>query len=175
MSGIEKSTKQLSSGATVPAGGSTSSASVGGIVEWDATSASTTVLTEESLREFIIPATVWDVDGRVVRLFFSVSTAANTNSKTVRVRHGNATTGTEIVVRSAAFNNVDGIVEVEIMRSTDAAQHATGKISIDVFVPGVGYTTLAFDETVDQPFYLTGTTPTAAGDLTYNFGYWAVG
>lgn len=148
-----------------PAAGS--SATIGGVLCVNTTSQATTGTVEEVLATCTIPANALSANGKGVRISVSVFTAANANTKTASIRFGGiggtviATTG------GTAANNIAGQLNAVVLRTGAATQYSYGSANYDTSSVRVtrGAPTQTLSNAVD--IVVTGTTPTAAGDLTF--------
>ena len=150
----------------------TNSATLGGVAHVNTTSAATTGTTEQILATYTLPANALSANGKGVRITAWGSTAANANSKTFRVRFGGiggtgisalATTTASAVFHSTANvirTGASAQVSIATINSGTSGGAASGIVNHN--------TAIAADTTATIDIVVTGTTPTAAGDLTFN-------
>jgi len=147
---------------SVPLGASTAQALVGGTVCHSTTSAPTTGTSLEILATCTLPASALSVDGMGVRVKAWGTTAANGNSKTFAVYFG----ATACATLTGTINNGALVADTTVLRTGAATQECGGTV--------IGGTSAAAtrqtpSETLSGVVAITikGTTPIAAGDLTF--------
>lgn len=151
----------------VPAGGSGSLASVGGMLDVNTTTVGNDADTDEkTLMSYSLPANTLSKDGQGLRISIMVSTAGNGNDKVIKLKFGSATlndTGT------VTWNAERVLYQVEVYRTGVGSQdvwfsrlYNTGQFQ--------GVTATAQDETGAIVIAITGQSPTtgAANDVTAN-------
>jgi len=151
------------------AGSSGGWASVQGVLLTDSLSTtSTTGTAEEVLDSTNIDANTLDQNNRGVRITAWGTTAANANSKTVKIRFGSTTlNGTVICTGTTTTASESWYVEAEVYRDGSSTQRSVSKGQIGTTNLAVLIdTTLAETDTAQILVEVTGTTPTASGDMT---------
>ena len=152
-------------------GTGTAVARVGGVLHVNTTSQATTGTSEQVLATYTLPANTLSRDGQAVRVTAFVEHAANTNATTARVRWGGIG-GTVCLAQNASASA--GVIRLEcvIYRTGAATQAITGAGLLATAAGLSGNVTNSFTTgsatlsgTVD--IVVTGTTGTAAGDLTF--------
>jgi hypothetical protein len=125
--------------------------------------ASTTILTEETLMSYTLPAGALAVNGRGVRFTTRGVLAANGNTKTIRLYFG----ATAIAVLSGTGASV-WAMNGWVWRTGAATQMGSADQAmsgIAIWTPGAG-TTPAETLSGTVLIKVTGTAPTAVGDIT---------
>ena len=148
----------------VPAGTGTGMASVGGILCSDAVSHTTTGTSEEILSDCLVPGATL---GKALRATVLWQGAANSNSKTIRVRFGGIG-GTVIVSKTTTTTSDYGVFGAFIVRTGAATQAAFGSYSSGSGSV-VSISTPTQTLSGDVHLVVTGTTATQAGDVTALF------
>lgn len=140
-----------------------------GILQTNTTSASTTaVTTEETLWTYSLPAAMLSRDGQCLRVTAWGTTAANANSKHVRLYFG----ATPMVSRNTtAFNGAQWRAVFEIVRTGATSQAGTGTLAAGA--PGAVYeartATPAESLAAAVTIKMTGqNTVASAGDITFS-------
>lgn len=131
-------------------------------------SAATAGTSEEVLATYTLPKGAVDTNGQGLRIIAWATTAANGNNKALGIRV-NGLTGT-VVAASAAAGINNGVIRLEaiVRRASSTTVNAIG-MSIAAAVAAltnVAAGTVGNFDTADQTIVVTGTTATAAGDLT---------
>ena len=159
------------------AGTGTGRVSVGGVLCKGAPAQATTGTTEQVLATCTIPANTLSANGSAVLFKFFAHTAANANNKQLRIRVGGI--GGTVVCDSTAVaaNNLN------ITTPQNGTVARTGATTATAFCASWQFTNAASSATISTTVYsaqraaavtwanandlvITGTTPTAAGDLT---------
>lgn len=157
-------TGYLASGQLVRIGTGTATAAVGGVLHVNTTARATTGTTEQVLATYTLPANTLSAAGKAIRITAWGTTAANTNSKTVRIRLGGI--GAQGVISmttstSAAVWRLEAVVA------------RTGASTQDVIAWGLqGSNNVIFSQTTltlssANDIVVTGITATSAGDATF--------
>ncbi len=167
LSGSIPALRAYKSGSTgllsVPFGTSTSRAVVGGTVCKSTSSAPTTGTTIQTLATCSIPASALSVDGMGLKVKAWGQTAANGNSKVLEIFFG----ATMCASLTSAVNNGAIVEETTILRTSAATQECAGTAISGAGVVGAVRAAPAEDTTNTIELVVKGTTPTAAGDLTF--------
>lgn len=148
----------------------TNSAVVGGVFCVNTTSTATTGTVEEVLATCTLPANALSANGKGVRISATATTAANGNTKVYRIRFGGIAGG-QLVAPTITTSGAGVAAIAYVIRTGSGAQYgwgsattgtdgAAGNASMNDVVLGVTDT-----GTID--IVVTGTTATAAGDLTH--------
>ena len=125
--------------------------------------ATTAVITEEDLFSYTVPARSLVTNGRSLRVRVWGKTAANGNTKTVRIKFGADT----FVVFSGAVNNLDWYGESLLMRRGFSSQIRKGNTLLSGVLPVTSVVTAGLDETSSIAVKVTGENGSAsAGDIT---------
>lgn len=155
-----------------PAGAGTGSVTTGGVICKGAPAQATTGTSEEVLATCTIPANTLDADGESVRVQFFAQVEANANSKTIQLRIGGILGSLIGQIGPIGANNQNFFGHVTLLRTgaaTGVAYQKGGRLADDS--TGDGASDFAnrdptVDWTASQDLVITGTTPTASGDLT---------
>lgn len=148
---------------SVPFGASTGYGVVGGRICTSTTSAATTGTTIQILATCSIPASALSVDGMGLKVKAWGQTAANGNNKVLDIFFG----ATMCASLTSAVNNGAIVTETTILRTGAATQECVGTgVSGSGTAHGMRATP-AEDTTTMIALTVKGTTPTAAGDLTF--------
>jgi hypothetical protein len=154
-------------GSTVAKGTGSAVATLGGVLNVNTTSQATTGTVEEVLATYTLPANTLSANGKGVRITVSFEGAANTNSKTCRVRFGGIG-GTIVTQRtfSTSGDFVRGVAEV--IRTGAATQQSSGSTAN---VNGITSTVSAPTQTLSGAVDIVATciTATASGDATFRY------
>ena len=156
----------------VQVGNSTGTATLGGVFCVNTTSAATTGTTEQILATCTLPANALSANGKGVRITAAGATAANANTKTFRIRFGGIA-GTVVATSAVATASHIFNYTAEVFRTGASTQKfisrggdgAAGAVGRAIFNNG----TAAQTDTAAIDIVVTGTTPTAAGDLQFDF------
>lgn len=149
----------LAAGSTASVGGETTR--IGGVIYIKTTSVATSGTTLETLATYTMQPTAMPVNGSVVRIRAWGRHAANTNSATLAVLFGATTLITGTTAVSGAVLSLEAIVVRTGATSQVAfSQRIIGGSSFTV------YTTPAEDVTSALTISVTGTSGTAAGDIS---------
>jgi hypothetical protein len=133
-----------------------------------ATAVQATGTAEEVVRTYPIPASLLAKSGDALRVKMSLTSAANANAKTVRLRLGGI--GGAIIFTLAGANATIWDVEFTIYRTTAAnAQLNVSRYNGSAAGSGIpGTATSTVDLSAATDLVLTFSCPTAATDLTSN-------
>jgi len=158
----------LGIGTTVAAGAGTATATIGGVIHSNVTPVATGGTSEEVLATYTLPANTLSADGKMLRIRAVVTHAANANVTTWRIRLGGIG-GTELLqLGGIATPGTVMLGEIVVARTGSAAAVTTSIGTYSTFVIAKGVTIASgLDYTADIAIVVTGTTPTAAGDLTF--------
>jgi hypothetical protein len=133
---------------------------VSGVLTTTTTSAGTTaVTTEEDLFSYSLPANVLSANAKAVRILAFGRTAANGNTKTIKLYFG----GTVVASRSGAFNGQDWFLSATVIRTSASAQLAIGQGSVNSDDRNTR-STPAGDTTTALTIKMTGQNGTAAAN-----------
>lgn len=148
----------------VVAGGGTDLATVGGVLTVNTTQAGTTsVTTEEDLWSYSLPANTLNANNRGVRIKAWGTTAANGNTKTLRLYFGAGTT----TLFSSAPNNLTWSVEALYIRTGASAEEFYREVLLGTG-PNSATAAHAADTTAAITIRITGQNGTAsANDLVF--------
>lgn len=155
----------LAMGSTVTPGTGTAVASVGGVLHVNTTSQATTGTSEEVLATYTLPANTLSASGKAIRVTAWGTSAANGNTKIVRIRFGGiGGTQTSAVTwtgSGSAWKQVTEIIRTGATTQESCGQaHGNAATLITYAAP-----TQTLSGAVD--IVVTATTPTAAGDVTF--------
>lgn len=170
--GIVPGRGSLPPGSQVGVGAGGASGSVCGTLFTDFTDRPTTITTEEHLVGYTLPADTLNVDGRGLSITAWGTTAANANTKALRIYFGGTggTGGTIIVNASAAVNNGSIHVSANLIRRGASAwdAHSLGFTSTGTLAlaNGVRSTNAAQAFNAARQVSVRSLTGTAAGDFT---------
>jgi len=158
----------LGIGTPVAAGAGTATATIGGFIHSNVTPVATGGTSEEVLATYTLPANTLSADGKMLRIRAVVTHAANANVTTWRIRLGGIG-GTELLqLGGIATPGTVMLGEIVVARTGSAAAVTTSIGTYSTFVIAKGVTIASgLDYTADIAIVVTGTTPTAAGDLTF--------
>jgi hypothetical protein len=137
---------------------------VGGALNVNTTVQATTGTIEEVLATYTLPANTLSANGKGVRVTAAGLTAANGNTKTMRVRFGGIG-GTQVCSSTTATSGVAWHQTAEIFR-TGAATQITGCTSTAGTAANTNINTAAQTLSGTVDIVVTGTTATASGDAT---------
>jgi hypothetical protein len=143
----------------------TNSATVGGIFCVNTTSQATTGTVEEVLATCTLPANAMSANGKGIRVTAWGTSAANANSKTIRIRY-TGIGGSSICLHTATINASGWRAQGEIIRTGAATQEFTCLATMNTssqVISGTSTVTLANASDI----VVTATTATAAGDITF--------
>jgi hypothetical protein len=157
----------LKTGITQPVGSGTAVGTLGGTLFSSATATATTGTIEETLMQYTLPANTLVTNGRGIRITFGGISAANANTKTFKLYFG-ATVIANTSFTVAAPNGATVNAIVTLLRIGATTQIAGGLVNI-TGVGGFAFGAPAETLSGTVLIKLTGTTPTASGDLTANF------
>lgn len=151
---------------TSSAGSSTGYKTLSGILNVNTTAQATTGTSEEILVTYTLPANALAVDGQMLRIRAFGTSAANTNSKSARIRFGGIG-GPAVSVVSTTTASAHWTAEAVVIRTGAATQVSNG---VSWYANFTSFTTVAaptatLSGAVD--IVVTGTTATSAGDLTF--------
>lgn len=155
---------------TARAGTSSSTFTVGGVLNVNTTSQATTGTVEEILATYTLPANALSANGKGVRITAWGFGAANANAKVFRLRFGGIA-GSIIASGSSTTSSAVFRIQGEVLRTGAATQVASGvwtagaSLSTAVVTHGTAAPTQTLSGTVD--IVITGTTAASAGDLTF--------
>lgn len=145
-------------------GGSQTVKPMGAVVSTTA-GATTAVVTEENLISYTLPASSLDATNRGLRIKAAGSTAANTNTKTIRVYIGSTVLMSNNV--TAAPNAVGWEFEVELFRTSATTAKATARGSVGSVMQISSYNGIGETFTGALTIKITGQNGTAsANDIT---------
>lgn len=147
----------------------TNSVTIGGVLCISSATAATTGTTEEVLATCTLPANAFNTNGRAIRIKAWGSSAANGNTKLMRIRFGGIG-GTTISQRSFVTASHFPYVEAIVLRTGASAQIAFGESGSGAenssSTAQQNRSSPTSDTTAAIDIVITGHTATAAGDLT---------
>ena len=147
-------------------GASAGTATIGGVAHVNTTPAATTGTTEQILATYTLPANALSANGKGVRITAYWSTAANANSKTYQLRFGGIG-GTVLGGTTTTANNLGTRVVAELFATGTNTQKAFSQTNTGTVAPSITIGTVAATTSAAIDIVATGTTPTAAGDVTF--------
>ncbi|OGR76213.1 MAG: hypothetical protein A2X32_03000 [Elusimicrobia bacterium GWC2_64_44] len=119
---------------------------------------------EEVLMSFSVPADSFNGNGKAVKIKAWGTTAANANSKTIKIRFGGL--AGDVVLTTTTFANAQAWdLEATVVRTGVGTQESIARGYVGEFVVPVAKNTPAQDETGAVSVAVTGDTATAAGDV----------
>ena len=154
---------------TLPAGLGTATYRPSGVIHINVTPQATVGTTEETLATYTLPANTLSTAGRGIRVTAVFTTAANANSKIARICWNGA--GGNPIAQVGTTSSGAGIrLQGEVFRTTGAGAQVDGGTgtanATAVNVSGQAETATL---TADVDILIRGTTPTAIGDLTFQY------
>ena len=161
----------LSTGALVTMGTGSGTATVVGVANVNTTSQATTGTSKETLASYSLPANSLSANGKAIRIRAWGITAANGNTKTFTIDFGATTVATN-VDNSGAGTAMVVVLEAVIIRTGANTQEASGfgllgEDSSSARKTTQTRTTPSATDSGAITIAITGTTPTAIGDLTF--------
>lgn len=151
---------------TINAGGGSETLRPSGVINIDTTAASTGADTNETdLISFTLPASTLDANGKGVRVKVWGRTAANTNTKTVRLYFD--TTVVASNDQTASPNNLNWAFEFTCIRTGASAEDVVGGGFVGANIQTTSFNAVAKDTTTATTIKVTGQNGTAtASDIT---------
>ena len=148
-------------------GTGTAVARVGGVLNVNTTSQATTGTSEEVLATYTLPANTLSANGKAIRVTANLSGAANTNSKTARIRLTN-TSGAALASVTSTTSAAEISFSVVIIRTSATTFNSVSMGGAHAGNVQVNRNTgISATFSGDVVFVVTGLTGTSAGDLTF--------